>query len=97
MDAQPAELTVEQGGVKLVGQGLNQQRYGIALPKGAPTLKAQIDQVLTDLTTRALSPNWPRATWIWKSIAAHAYARPPPAARRTAAAPASMAWRLCNT
>jgi len=49
MDAQPAQAFVEQGGVKVVGIGVNQQHYAIALPKGAAALKAKIDQVITDL------------------------------------------------
>ncbi|NIV28942.1 MAG: transporter substrate-binding domain-containing protein, partial [Anaerolineae bacterium] len=37
------------GGVKMMAQGLNQQRYGLALPKGAQALKAEIDRVLSAL------------------------------------------------
>jgi hypothetical protein len=33
----------------MVAQGLNQQRYAVAFPKGAQALKAEIDRVLTDL------------------------------------------------
>jgi polar amino acid transport system substrate-binding protein len=49
MDSQPAQVFVEQGGVKVVGIGVNQQYYAIALPKGAATLKAKIDEVITAL------------------------------------------------
>ncbi len=49
LDVSPAEAAVAAGGVKIVAQGLNQQRYAIALPKGAQALTAQINQVLTDL------------------------------------------------
>ncbi|MGD9047989.1 MAG: transporter substrate-binding domain-containing protein [Anaerolineae bacterium] len=48
-DLQPAEVAVAAGGVKIVGQGLNQQRYAIALPKGAQALAAEINRVLNDL------------------------------------------------
>ncbi len=46
-DLQPAEVAVGTGGLKIVGRGLNQQRYAIALPKGAQSLKAEIDSALT--------------------------------------------------
>jgi polar amino acid transport system substrate-binding protein len=49
LDAHPAQVAVEAGGVKLVGHGLNQQRYALALQKGAQTLKAEIDRVLNDM------------------------------------------------
>lgn len=49
LDAQPAELAVQTENVKIVGEDLNQQRYAIAVPKGAAALKAKIDGVLTDL------------------------------------------------
>ena len=49
MDLQPAEAAVFSGGVELVAQGLNQQRYALALAKGAQALKAEIDRVLNDL------------------------------------------------
>jgi polar amino acid transport system substrate-binding protein len=49
LDAQPAQALVDAGGVKLVGKGLNPQNYAIALPKGAASLKAKIDEVITGL------------------------------------------------
>lgn len=49
LDALPAQAFVAEGGVKLVGQGLNQQRYAIAMRKGAASLKAEIDRALTEL------------------------------------------------
>ena len=49
LDVSPAEAAVEAGGVKIVAQGLNQQRYAIALPKGAQSLTSQLNSVLTDL------------------------------------------------
>jgi heat shock protein HslJ len=49
LDAQPAQAFVEGGGVKLVGKGLNAQNYAIALPKGAASLKAKLDEVITGL------------------------------------------------
>ncbi|HSR31118.1 MAG TPA: transporter substrate-binding domain-containing protein, partial [Anaerolineae bacterium] len=49
LDAQAAQAFVEQGGVKLVGKGLNAQNYAIALPKGALALKAKLDEVITGL------------------------------------------------
>jgi polar amino acid transport system substrate-binding protein len=49
LDLQPADLAVAAGGVKLVAQGLHQQRYALALPKGTHALKAEIDAKLTEL------------------------------------------------
>ena len=49
LDLQPAELAVQEYEVKIVGQGLNQQRYAIAFPKGAAALKEKIDGVLLEL------------------------------------------------
>jgi polar amino acid transport system substrate-binding protein len=49
LDASPAELVVQTEDVEIVGQGLNQQRYAIALPKGAAALKEKIDGVLLEL------------------------------------------------
>ncbi len=40
--------------MKLVGRGLNQQRFAIALPKGAASLKAEIDRVLTELSNEGV-------------------------------------------
>ncbi|MFN2190406.1 MAG: transporter substrate-binding domain-containing protein [Candidatus Promineifilaceae bacterium] len=49
LDLEPANLAVEQGGVKLVGQGLNPQRFAIAVPHGAPQLLNEINKALTQL------------------------------------------------
>ncbi len=49
LDAQPAEAEVADGGVEIVGRGLNLQLYAIALPKGDLSLKAEIDGALQDL------------------------------------------------
>jgi len=49
LDSQPAQAFVEQGGVKIVGVGVNQQHYAIALRKGEAALKAKIDEVITSL------------------------------------------------
>ena len=46
MDLQPATAALSEGGLKLVGQGLNQQRLAIALPKGAHALRAKINEAL---------------------------------------------------
>ncbi|MFN2234340.1 MAG: transporter substrate-binding domain-containing protein [Anaerolineales bacterium] len=46
MDLQPATAALSEGGLKLVGQGLNQQRLAIALPKGANALRAKINEAL---------------------------------------------------
>lgn len=49
LDAQPAEAFAREGGVKIVGRGLNPQRLAIAIPKGEASLKQQIDRALNRL------------------------------------------------
>lgn len=49
MDLQPATLALAEGGLQLVGQGLNQQRLAIAFPKGADTLRVKINEALLAL------------------------------------------------
>ena len=49
MDLQPAQTAVAQVGVKLVGQGLNLQRLAIAVPKGADSLRIEMNAALTQL------------------------------------------------
>ena len=49
MDLPPAEVAVTTGQYKIPAQGLNQQRYGITVPKGASRLLAEINQALTEL------------------------------------------------
>jgi ABC-type amino acid transport substrate-binding protein/heat shock protein HslJ len=46
MDLQPATAALAQGGLELVGQGLNPQRLAIALPKGSNALRARINEAL---------------------------------------------------
>jgi ABC-type amino acid transport substrate-binding protein/heat shock protein HslJ len=46
MDLQPATAALSMGGLKLAGQGLNQQRFAIALPQGADALRAKINEAL---------------------------------------------------
>jgi len=49
MDLQPATLALEEGDLIMVGQGFNPQRLAIALPKGAETLRAEVNQALLEL------------------------------------------------
>lgn len=49
LDLKPAQNFVAQGGVKIIAQGLNRQRFAIALPKGQVGLRRVINQALTDL------------------------------------------------
>jgi polar amino acid transport system substrate-binding protein len=49
LDDQPAQVFVAEGGVRVAAQGLNQQRFAIAFPKGAQALRAEIDRVVTAL------------------------------------------------
>ncbi len=49
LDLPPAEVAVNQGGVRLVGQGLNVQYFGIGIPKQEPTLLAQVNNALASM------------------------------------------------
>jgi ABC-type amino acid transport substrate-binding protein len=49
MDYFPAKDFAAQGGVSLVGEGLNQQRYAIETRKGATTLLEEVNKALTQL------------------------------------------------
>ena len=49
MDLLPAEAALGEGQLKLVGQGLNQERFAIALPKGEDSLRNEVNRILTDL------------------------------------------------
>jgi polar amino acid transport system substrate-binding protein len=49
MDAAPAENYLLEGGVRLVGQGINPQLFAIALPKGASTLQARLNEALAKM------------------------------------------------
>ncbi len=57
LDAQPAEVFQSQGGVRIVGGGLYLQRYAIALPKGAESLRTKINDVLTQLQNEGYVAN----------------------------------------
>lgn len=49
MDLQPAIQTLSDPALKLVGEGLDQQRFAIALPKGTDALRSQINHALLTL------------------------------------------------
>ncbi len=49
MDKLAAEEYILAGGVISAGENLNAQLFAIALPKGAPTLQAQLNAALTEL------------------------------------------------
>ena len=49
LDVRVAEASVAQGGLKLVGRGLNPQRYAIAMRNGAEALRIQLNSALTQL------------------------------------------------
>jgi arginine/lysine/histidine transporter system substrate-binding protein len=49
LDLKPAQSFVNQGGVKILSQDLNQQLYAIGLKKGAGTLRDKINAALTQL------------------------------------------------
>jgi heat shock protein HslJ len=49
LDFPPAQSAITQGGVKLIGQGLNTQYYAIGVPKGETALKNQLNSALKQL------------------------------------------------
>jgi polar amino acid transport system substrate-binding protein len=49
LDRQVAETSVAQGGVRLVGSGLNPQQYAIAVRNGADALRIRINEALTQM------------------------------------------------
>ena len=49
LDAQPADLFATSKPVKVVIRGLDPQRFAIAIPHNAPTLQANLNQVLKDM------------------------------------------------
>jgi polar amino acid transport system substrate-binding protein len=49
MDAAPAETYVDRGSVKLVAEGFNKQRFAMAVPKGADTLREALNSALAEL------------------------------------------------
>ncbi|MEZ4771022.1 MAG: transporter substrate-binding domain-containing protein [Caldilineales bacterium] len=49
LDRQPAETLQAEGGVKIIGEGLNKQRYAIALPLNQTPLRRAINQALDTL------------------------------------------------
>jgi ABC-type amino acid transport substrate-binding protein/heat shock protein HslJ len=50
MDLYPAELAVEEfGDIQVIGNGLNRQRYAIAMTQGSPLLQKAINDILIDL------------------------------------------------
>ena len=49
LDRQVAEASVAQGGVRVVGGGINPQRYAIAVRAGADSLRNEINAALTQL------------------------------------------------
>jgi len=49
MDNLPAQVATQSFDVEVVGQGLNRQRFAIALPQGEETLRREINRALTDL------------------------------------------------
>ncbi|MEZ4864299.1 MAG: transporter substrate-binding domain-containing protein [Caldilineaceae bacterium] len=49
LDASSAEAYVQRGSVKLVVEGLNKQRFAMAVPKGANALREAINSTLSEL------------------------------------------------
>ena len=49
LDLLPAEIATAAADVELVAQGLNRQRYAIAVPQGATQLQAAINETLIEL------------------------------------------------
>lgn len=49
MDAQPARVAADQEGLRIAGQGLNRERYAVAVQKGQNTLRTRLNQALLTL------------------------------------------------
>ena len=49
LDSQPAGSYVQQGGVKLVGEGVKPQSYAIAIPKGADSLRRVLNTAIANV------------------------------------------------
>jgi ABC-type amino acid transport substrate-binding protein len=49
MDTRPADEYLDEGGLRLVGQGLNPQQYALAVPEGATVLRDRLNQALRDM------------------------------------------------
>jgi polar amino acid transport system substrate-binding protein len=49
LDSQPAQSYVQEGGVKLVGEGVKPQSYAIALPKGADSFRRVLNTALSNV------------------------------------------------
>ena len=49
MDLPPARIVESSGFFKIVGQGLNQQRFAIAMPKGATRLQMELNNAIIQL------------------------------------------------
>jgi ABC-type amino acid transport substrate-binding protein/heat shock protein HslJ len=47
LDYEPAQSFVQQGGVKLVGEGLDPQSFAIAIPKGADSLRRVLNTAIS--------------------------------------------------
>jgi polar amino acid transport system substrate-binding protein len=47
LDYKPAQSFVQQGGVKLVGEGLDPQSFAIAIPKGADSLRRVLNTAIS--------------------------------------------------
>ncbi len=49
LDFPPAQAAISQGGVRLIGQGLNTQYYAIGIPKGETALQQQLNDAIKQL------------------------------------------------
>ncbi|MEZ4864277.1 MAG: transporter substrate-binding domain-containing protein [Caldilineaceae bacterium] len=92
LDLGPAQSFAQQEKVVLVGQGLTRERYAVALPKGAATLQAKINEALDALRNRgAIAPLVQRYLDLAQNEIQPLPTVAPPTAVPTAAAPATAA------
>jgi len=49
LDLPPAQAFAQQGGLKIVGQGLNRQRFAMAITKGQEPLRTELNRALGEL------------------------------------------------
>lgn len=75
MDLRPAQVAVSEGGVRLVGEGLNPQRFAIAVRNGANALRLQLNSALTQLQNEGVIAQLAQQ---YLNIPADQFPTPPP-------------------
>ena len=64
LDNQPAQTFVQQGGVKIVGEGIDPQLYAMAIPKGSDSFRRVLDKAFGDVVAAVHIPCWLKRIWV---------------------------------